>query len=118
LPWVYRDIAFYFEPYFKFDNRPFILSFCAINNNLDLTATLPIYIGYERNYGPTATVEPRSTFTNIPASQVTNLWQKFAIPITLPSNDNYVQNGTPTYIKILLRWKNGNGVAFPAFQIS
>lgn len=103
LPWLYRDIAFYFEPYFKFNNRSFTLSFCAVNNNLDLTTILPIGIGYERNYGPTAMVEPRATFADVPTQQVTNLWQKFSVTIDLEENTDFVQSGTPTYIKILLR---------------
>lgn len=102
-PWIYRDIAFYFEPYFKFNDRPFTLSFCAINNNLDLTVNLPISIGYERFYGNGALVEPRSTFTAIPAKQITNIWTKYTTTITLEPNTNYVQNGNDTYIKILLR---------------
>lgn len=103
LPWTYRDIAFYFEPYYKFDDRPFVLSFCAVNNDLDLTPLLPISVGYERNYGPNAVIEPRTTFADIEPFQVTNLWQKFFTEIDLASNPDYVQMGNPTYVKILLR---------------
>ncbi len=103
LPWTYRDIAFYFEPYYKFNDRPFVLSFCAINNDLDLTPLLPISVGYERNYGPNTVIEPRTTFADIEPFQVTNLWQKFFTEIDLASNPDYVQMGNPTYVKILLR---------------
>lgn len=113
-PWVYRDIAFYFEPYFKFNDRSFVLSFCAINNNLDLTTSLPIYIGYQRFYGTGAVIEPRATFTSIPPIMVTNIWTKYTVIIDLPTNSDYVQMGNDTYVKILLRLP----VNFNSFDLS
>ena len=36
-----------------------------------------------------------------------------------PNNSRYVaKTKSGNTIKILLRWKNGNGIAYPAFQIS
>ncbi|MEY3415055.1 MAG: hypothetical protein RLZZ418_283 [Pseudomonadota bacterium] len=113
-PWVYRDLAFYFEPYYKFDDTPFIISFWAINNNLDLTANLPISIGYQRFYGDGAAVEPRSTFTDISPFAITNIWTKYYANIDLNSNTDYAQEGNNTYVKILIRLP----LTFNSFDLS
>ena len=113
-PWIYRDLAFYFEPYYKFDDTPFIISFWAINNNLDLTANLPISSGYQRFYGDGSAVEPRSTFTDIPPFPITNIWTKYYANIDLNSNTDYVQEGNNTYVKILIRLP----LTFNSFDLS
>lgn len=102
-PWVYRDLAFYFQPYYKFNDRPFIISFWAINNNLDLTTNLPVTLGYERFYGDESAAEPRSTFTDIEPFAITNLWTKYFASIDLSTNSNYEQTSDNTYVKLLIR---------------
>lgn len=102
-PWTYRDIALYFEPYYKFDNRYFTISFQGINNNLDLVPLLPINIGYERYYGDGSIAEGRITLADIDPIILTNEWNKYSRAILIPSNPDIDPGASNTYVKILLR---------------
>ena len=114
--WTYRDVAFLFKPFFKFNNENFIISFCAINNNPDIAPIVPITLGYERFYGADAIIEGRTNFPNISPIELTSRWQKFSISLTLLASETILQNGEDTYVKILFRLPTS--VNFSTFDIS
>ncbi|CAB4146506.1 hypothetical protein UFOVP495_22 [uncultured Caudovirales phage] len=114
--WTYRDVAFLFKPFFKFNNENFIISFCAINNNPDIAPIVPITLGYERFYGADAIIEGRTNFPNISPIELTSHWQKFSISLTLLTSETILQNGEDTYVKILFRLPTS--VNFSTFDIS
>jgi hypothetical protein len=114
--WAYRDVAFLFKPFSKFNDENFIVSFCAINNNPDIAPVVPITLGYERFYGADATIEGRTNFPNILPIELTSNWQKFSIPLKLLASTTILQNGEDTYIKILFRLPTS--VNFSTFDIS